>query len=167
MSIDPQAPLPAKKTTDDNKEEGLQVILHDVDDKDHKLVIKKLNGQFKELKGMENTVASMHLDGEFKIEKSGFYQLTFATQGHLRVKIDNRLVTDTDISSKYGGVFLPLDLDSGWHGLNIDYVPAGGPLLKARLAGERPPVMLGDKILRHSVEGAISSVTSRLKSIGL
>ena len=63
MSIDPPAPLPAKKTTDDNKEEGLQVILHDVDDKDHKLVIKKLNGQFKELKGMENTVASMHLDG--------------------------------------------------------------------------------------------------------
>ena len=83
------------------------------------------------------------------------------------MKIDNRLVTDTDISSKYGGVFLPLDLDSGWHSLDIDYVPAGKPFLKARLAGELPPVMLGDKILRHSVDGTISSVTTRLKSIGL
>lgn len=157
VSIDPPAPLPGKKTTDDNKQEGLRVLMHDVDNKDHKLVIKKLNGKFKELKGAENTVASMHLDGEFKVEKPGFYQLTFATRGHLRVKIDNRRVTDTEISNKYGGVFLPLDLDSGWHVLDIDYVPAGTPFIKARLAGERPPVMLGDKILRHTVERTVDS----------
>jgi hypothetical protein len=95
-------------------------------------------------------VASLRFDGEFNVANSGFYQLDLGTQGRLRVKIDDKRKIDVEISGEDQGSYIPLNLDSGWHSLEVDLVPKGQPFLKARLAGEEVAVELGGEILRHS-----------------
>ena len=152
VDVEPPPRLAATETVDGKYEEGLQVVMQDVTGGDHRLVVNKLTGRFPELRKIENTVASMHIEGEFNVAKPGFYQLALATQGRLRVKIDGRLKTDTDISGEDEGVFIPLNLDGGWHRLDLDLVPTGRPSLAARLAGDQVAAMLEKKRVRHSVQ---------------
>jgi|GEM_PF-357711 len=152
VTIEPPSHLLAADKVDAGYEAGLQAVMHDQADKDHALVIKSLNGRFKELRKDEETVASLRLAGEFKVRKSGFYQLALATQGRLSVKIDGQSKIDNEISGHDEQVFIALNLDAGWHSLEVALVPKGQPSLKARLSGEEVAVMLRGERLRHKIE---------------
>jgi tetratricopeptide (TPR) repeat protein len=152
VTIEPPLRLLAADKADAGYEVGLQAVMHDQADKDHALVIKSLNGRFKELRKVEETVASLRLAGEFNVRKSGFYQLALGAQGRLRVKIDGQSKIDNEISGQDEQVFIPLNLDAGWHSLDIAFIPKGQPSLKARLSGEEVAVMLAGERLRHRIE---------------
>ena len=152
VTIEPPLHLPAADKDDASYETGLQAVMHDKTDKDHALVIKSLNGRFKELGRDEEKVVSLRLAGEFNVGKSGFYQLALGTRGRLRVKIDGQSKMDNDISGQDDQVFIALNLDAGWHRMDIELDPEGRPSIKARLAGEDVAVMLAGERLRHRIE---------------
>ena len=151
VTIEPPLHLLATDKADAGYEVGLQAVMHDKADKDHALVIKSLNGRFKELGRDEEKVVSLRLAGEFKVGKSGFYQLALGTRGRLRVKIDGQSKMDNDISGQDDQVFIALNLDAGWHRMDIELDPEGRPSIKARLAGEDVAVMLAGGRLRHRI----------------
>jgi tetratricopeptide (TPR) repeat protein len=152
VTIEPPLHLLAADQADATYEVGLQVLMHDRAGKDHELVIKSLNGRFKELRKYEETVASLRLAGEFKVGKSGFYQLALATRGRLNVKIDGHSKIDSEISGQDQQAFIALNLDAGWHRIDIELVPEGRPSLNARLSGEEVAIMLAGERLRHRIE---------------
>jgi len=151
VEVKPPPSLTADEKLDANYEEGLQAIVHDREGTDQRLVVKGLAGRFRDLRKHERTVESMHITGEFKVAKSGFYQLVLATQGKLRVTIDGRLKADSDLPGEDKGIFIPLNVESGWHRLDIDLVPRGLPSIEARLAGEQVAVTLDKHRLRHDI----------------
>jgi len=151
VTIEPPRRLHAADKADASYEVGLQAVMHDQADKDHILVINSLNGRFEELRKDEETVASLHLAGEFNVRRSGFYQLALTTQGRLRVKIDGQSKIDNEIAGQDEQVFIPLNLDAGWHSLDIVFTPKGQPSLKARLSGEEVAVILAGDRLRHRI----------------
>ena len=67
------------------------------------------------------------------------------------MNIDGDLKIDKKISGEDERVFIPLNLDSGWHRLAIDLFPKGQPSLEARLMGEEVAVVLAGGRLRHSM----------------
>lgn len=149
VNIEPPPRLPADNKADPDYEEGLQVSMRDNAGNNRKLVIKKLDGRFRELRKVEKTVASLQFNGEFDVASSGYYQLALVTQGRLRVTIDGELKMDVEISGDDQGIYIPLNLGSGWHSLDIGLVPKGQPFLEARLAGDEVAVMLAEQNLRH------------------
>jgi tetratricopeptide (TPR) repeat protein len=152
ITIEPPPHLLAADKTDAGYEVGLQAATHDQSGQDRELVIKSLNGRFKELRKDEEAVTSLRLNGEFNVRKSGFYQLALGTQGRLSVKIDGQSKIDNEISGQDQQVFIALNLDAGWHSLDIALTPEGRPSLKARLSGEEVAVMLAGERLRHRIE---------------
>jgi tetratricopeptide (TPR) repeat protein len=148
-AIEPPPRLPATGKPDGNYRQGLAVRSRDHGDGDEPRVIKRLNGRLKEL-GNDGD-ADLRFNGEFNVTKPGFYQLAFATRGRLRVKIDGRLETDHEFSGEDDGVYIPLNLGSGWHSLAMELVAKGRPFLRARLGGEQVTVPLAGRRLRHGV----------------
>jgi tetratricopeptide (TPR) repeat protein len=151
ITIEPPLHQLAANMVDASYEVGLQALVHDQAGKDHAQVIEGLNGRFKELRKDEETVDSLHLLGEFKVRKSGFYQLALGTRGRLSVEIDGQTKIDNEIAGQDQQIFIALNLDAGWHSLDMVLVPEGRPSLKARLSGEEVAVILAGKRLRHRI----------------
>ena len=75
--------------------------------------------------------------------------MSLAAKGRLRVKIDGRLQAEQAL--KGGGLYIPLNLGGGWHGLDIALTAKGQPFVRARLGGEQVTETLAGSRLRHSV----------------
>jgi hypothetical protein len=113
------------------------------------LVAEKLDGR---LKGLDDDHdATLRFAGEFKVTKPGFYQLSLAGKGWLRVKVDGRLQAEQSLTDKGAGLFIPLNLGGGWHGLELELTTKGKPIVRARLGGEQVTETLAGKRLRHRV----------------
>ena len=153
VDIGPPRRLPANTKVGPGYEAGLRATVRDTSDKNHLLVINKgLTGRIRELREFEKTAASLDFTGEFKINEPGFYQFSVVARGRLRVKIDGSLMADADVTAEGGGIYVPLNLDKGWHGLDIDFDPGGQPSLEAHLEGQEAAVMLDRDRVRHSAK---------------
>lgn len=149
IQVDPPVLLRAVNKFDADYERGLLATVWDRSDDDRTLIVKDLDGDIRELKNEENTVVAMQFDGEVNVIEPGFYQLVIATKGRLTVKFDGQSDTEITLSAEQSAAYLPLNLGSGWHSLQIDLVPEGRPYIKAYLAGETVATSLDASIVRH------------------
>lgn len=151
VDIGPPPRLPSNTNIGPGYKLGLEATVRDASDKNHMLVIKKgLTGRIRELRDLEKTAVSLRFTGEFKINEPGFYQFSVVAQGRLRVKVDGSLKANADVTGEGGGIYVPLNLDKGWHGLDIDFDPKGQLSLEAHLEGQESAVMLARDRVRHS-----------------
>ncbi|MFC1657358.1 hypothetical protein ACFL2P_02155, partial [Candidatus Moduliflexota bacterium] len=93
--------------------------------------------------------AALHIEGEFRVERSGFYQMAFESRGDVRGRIDGKVAFQAELDGERGVLFLPLGLEKGWHALDLELAPEEGWDLRVVLSGDQPGTVLGGKIIRH------------------
>ena len=128
-----------------NREPGLRARVREASGDVRELVVEKLTGSLRGLTKGQAAVEYLRLEGDFEVQKSGFYQLVINGNGRLRVRVDDQVSLETELAN--GGVFLPLSLERGWHGLILELHPQAKSRLKVLLAGDQvASVLSGDRL---------------------
>ena len=112
--------------------------------------IDKLDGQYKNLLDKKKELKTIRIDGQFRVNQSGFHQMTIHTKGKILLYIDGQMYQRDAPESEYGLVYIPLFLDKGWHSIFIQPSPEGLEKLSILLSGNQLPVILGRKQVRYS-----------------
>jgi hypothetical protein len=151
ISINIEKPLllAAVKSEKRNYAPGLRAVIRDREGHDKELLIKEVFGLLTKSVKNSNGVSFIHLEGEFRVEKTGFYQLIVNMRGGMYIEVDDSVHLDTVQGSSYGELFLPLHLERGWHSLKMDLTPEGPPRIIAVLNGEQVATVLAGDRLRH------------------
>jgi hypothetical protein len=149
IRIEKPALLAAINRDRKSNKKGLKAEVRYNPERNREVVIKKLKGPFSELGKDKKGISSMQFEGEFYVDKKGFYQLVISTRGHVKVQIDSSAKLDAKMEAGDGDLFLPLNLESGWHSLVIELTPKGLPRLRAVLSGAQVAAVLEGDMLRH------------------
>jgi hypothetical protein len=100
----------------------------------HKTKIIKPDGL---LRNVPNET-QLAMEGDFKVERSGFYQLVVVADGTLSLAVDGRSLLANETLHKKQTHYLPLSLEQGFHRLEIEFLPARKkPDLQVILEGDQ------------------------------
>jgi tetratricopeptide (TPR) repeat protein len=143
-------PPRVKADADDSESRaGLRALVNMMDGGKRELVVKTLDGHLREFAKENTGIESLRLQGDLRIQTSGFYQFTVNSRGRLRIRINDRDFGGHHLTDQNSEVFLPLSLDEGWHRLSMELVPEGSPHVKVVVAGDQVAAVLNEKMLRH------------------
>ena len=112
--------------------------------------IKSLDGRYKNLINEELTLEKIQINGQFRVDQSGFHQLTISTKNEITVSVDGQIYQREAPVKEYGLVYLPLFLARGWHSISIQPSPDGMEKLTVLLSGNQVPGILGGKQVRYN-----------------
>ena len=96
-------------------------------------------------------VSLIHLDGQFMVQKRGFFQLVINMRGHMKVEVDGSVRHNAVYGNSSGEMYIPLHLDKGWHSLTMDFSPEGPPRIRVLLNGDQVAKILSGDMLRHKI----------------
>ena len=113
----------------------------------HKIV--ELDGQFNNLFDEKAVLEKIRIEGQIRVNQSGFHQLTIRTKGKIIITVDGKNYQRNAPANEYGLVYLPMFLEQGWHDLSIQPSPDGMEKLTVLLSGDQVPMILGGKQVRH------------------
>ena len=113
--------------------------------------VEQLNGKFKRWTRNMPPVESVQIEGEFRVEKTGFYQVVISTRGKIDLTIDDMLLSKTAPEKKCGLIYIPISLDQGWHRISIKPSSGGMDKLSLLLSGGQAPALLGGESIRNSI----------------
>jgi hypothetical protein len=113
--------------------------------------INRLDGQLINLARKGTPVESIKIEGEFKVDHSGFYQIVASTKGEIELVINSVKFRKVAPNNKYGLVYIPISLSSGWHRISINPSPEGLEKLTLLLSGSQAPVLLGGDEVRNTI----------------
>ena len=107
----------------------------------------KLKGRLKQANNQNPVI----VEGEFTVERSGFFQLVLTAAGRIRVDIDGESHLPTTLVSMDDTSFIPLALEEGRHVFRMELEPGTGkrPILRAVLEGDQVATVLSGKILKR------------------
>ena len=110
--------------------------------------IEKLDGQYKNLVDKKKALETIRIDGQFRVNQSGFHQMAISTKGKILLYIDGQMYQRDVPGSEYGLVYIALFLDKGWHSISIKPSLNGMEKLTIILSGGQIPGVLGGKHTR-------------------
>jgi tetratricopeptide (TPR) repeat protein len=128
---------------------GLEGVLTTRDGVEHEVVLKKLDGLLRDLPTGLTAIESLHLSGFTHVGADGFYQLAANSRGRLTITINGRRYGAWQLNDQRREAYVPLGLQSGWHSVVIDLMPAGEPRLKLVLSGAQVAKVLAGDLLGH------------------
>ena len=114
--------------------------------------LEKLDGRYENLIDEKALPEDIQIDGHFRVDESGFYQITISTKGEITISVDGQLYLRGAPTKEYGLVYIPVFLDKGWHEISMQPTPGGMRKLTVLLSGGQVPVILGGKQVRHTRE---------------
>lgn len=99
---------------------------------------------------INGSIQKASINGRFLIENSGFYQLDIKTDGKISVAIDKHMSLPATRPSRGKLLFIPVNLQKGWHDLAIDFHHGETTHFKVQIAGASVAQTLIDENLRNS-----------------
>ncbi len=114
-------------------------------------LVQQLNGNFQNLTKDKTTLESVQIDGEFRVETAGFYQIVIDTKGKIEVSINGKMFKKNAPERKHGTVYVPVSLQQGWHRISIKPHPSGMDGLTLLLSGGQAPTILGGDQVRNNI----------------
>jgi tetratricopeptide (TPR) repeat protein len=149
VRVQPPPLLPAMKADGDHTSPGFTLLVRNRDGSERELAVMTLE-RFKKRFGEEiGDAVALRMQGEFRVGKSGFYQLSIQAGGNLHGQIDGQVPFQSRLTDDSGNVHLPVGLEEGWHTLTMELVPEGLVDLKVVLSGDQPGTLLGGEAVRH------------------
>ena len=112
--------------------------------------ILNLNGQYTNLVNEKLSLEKIQIDGQFRVNQSGFHQITIRTKGKIKINIDGQTHQSDASTEEYSLVYIPIFLAEGWHNIAIQPSPDGMEKLTVLLSGNQVPMILGGKQVRHN-----------------
>ena len=110
--------------------------------------IEKLDGQYNKLINKKALLENVQIDGQFRVEESGFHQMTVHTKGKIKISVDGQSYQREAPMKEYGLVYVPMFLAKGWHSISIQPSPEGMGKLTVLLSGNQVPMILRGKQIR-------------------
>ncbi|HHH38165.1 MAG TPA: hypothetical protein ENK50_01140 [Sedimenticola sp.] len=148
LQITPPPPSPALPD-DSQRQPGLRVTTIDTAGQREERVIDGLDkGSMKSLTG-GGRYRQVEIEGVFRVDGSGFYELVFATRGRIEVEIDDRPLLDKSLGGKHPEGFGGISLQPGWHRLRIVLRPKGRLRFRYLISGATPAFELKDDRVGH------------------
>ncbi len=146
LEIRPPNPIPSV-TEHTSNYPGLVAAIKYKDRTTEQKRVKQLNGRVKILSRNTPPVESIQIDGEFQVERTGFYQVIISTRGKIDLTIDEMQFSMATPKKKYGLIYVPISLDQGWHRISIKPSLIGmGKLTMLLSGGQAPALLAGDRI---------------------
>ena len=112
--------------------------------------IENLDGRYNKLINKKALLENIQIDGQFRVDQSGFHQLTISTKNEITISVDGQRYQREAPMKEYGLVYLPLFLARGWHNISIQPSPRGMEKLTVLLSGNQVPMILGGKQIRYN-----------------
>jgi len=112
-------------------------------------IVERLDGRLAALEEIDPAGNTIHLRGQFRVETTGFYQLTVESRGPISLAVNERRVLE-HAGSDHREHFAPLALRQGWHTLALELNPSASPYARIVLAGADEARILGGERLRHT-----------------
>lgn len=112
--------------------------------------IEKLDGRYKNLINKKLPLEKIQINGQFRVNQSGFHQLTISTKNQITITVDGQRYQREAPMKEYSLVYLPLFLKKGWHDISIQPSPEGMEKLTVLLSGNQVPMILGGKHVRYN-----------------
>jgi len=114
--------------------------------------IEKLDGRYKNLINEKLPPEKIQINGQFRVNQSGFHQITISTKNEITISVDGQKYQREAPVNEYGLVYFPLFLARGWHNISIQPSPEGMEKLIVLLSGNQVPGILGGKQVRYKKE---------------
>ncbi|GBE45154.1 hypothetical protein BMS3Bbin11_00234 [bacterium BMS3Bbin11] len=112
--------------------------------------IENLDGRYNKLINKKALLENVQINGQFRVDQSGFHQLTISTKNEITISVDGQRYQREAPMKEYGLVYLPLFLARGWHNISIQPSPRGMEKLTVLLSGNQVPMILGGKQIRYN-----------------
>jgi hypothetical protein len=149
VEVRPPPLLPAMKTGGDHTLPGFTLLVRNRDGSEREFEVTTLERFKKRFGGEIKDAVALRVEGEFGVDKSGFFQLSIQTGGNLHGQIDGQVPFKSRLTDDSGNIHLPVGLEEGWHTLDMELVPEGLVDLKIVLSGDQPGTLLGGEAIRH------------------
>jgi hypothetical protein len=114
------------------------------------LKIEKLDGKINKLINKKSQLGNIQINGQFRVEESGFHQMTVRTKGKINISVDGQRYQRDAPKNEYGLVYIPMFLDVGWHDISIKPATKGLEKLTVLLSGNQAPMILDGDHTRHT-----------------
>ena len=112
--------------------------------------IEILDGRYKKLINKKERLEKVRIDGQFRVNQSGFHQMTIRTKGKIKISVDDQMYQRDAPAGEYGLLYIPIFLDKGWHSISIQPSPDGVGKLTVLLSGDQVPMIQGRKQVRYN-----------------
>lgn len=133
---------------------GLVAAITDAQSSVHHRIVEFNDGALRLGKALDNlkiqrNFREVRIAGYFKVEESGFYQLDIKTAGTLTVDVDGESMLAPTETKYEKMLFLPMNLEQGWHELALNLSARKVPALNILLAGKTVAKPLSHFSLQH------------------
>lgn len=135
-------------------DKGILLTVTNAHAKTHQLVLHPKNGNMEIIKALKKAqihgpFQNIQMEGGFYVEKTGYYQFVVKTDGNIGIVVDGIEPLQPIRSSQNQLLFIPMNLQIGWHDLVVTLSGEKIPRLNMMLSGESVAQPLSDKILRQ------------------
>lgn len=151
-----------KRSSFENGDNGILLTVTNARGERHQTVVHVKKGGIDIKKALDKgkiqgRFQKAQLEGSFYVGKSGFYQFVVKTDSEIAILVDDSELLPPTQPSAGSLLYVPMNLQDGWHDIAITWTGGKVPSLNILLSGTSVAQPLSDKILRH---GPVTSLSA-------